>query len=72
MREYNVMMQEEKTVSRILCNGCGREIPLKQADYFHAEKTWGYFSEQDGRQDSFDLCEECYHKLTDSFVIKMK
>ena len=72
MREYNVTMQEEKTLSRIICNGCGREIPLKYADYFHVEKTWGYFSEQDGRQDSFDLCEECYHKLTDSFAIKMK
>ena len=72
MREYNVTMQEEKTLSKVLCNGCGREIPLKHADYFHAEKTWGYFSEQDGRQDSFDLCECCYHKMTDGFAIKMK
>ena len=70
MREYRVTMQEMKTVSRILCNGCGREIPLEHADYFHAEKTWGYFSEKDGRQDSFDLREACYDKMTEKFVIK--
>lgn len=71
MREYNVTMQEMKTVSRILCNGCGREIPLEYADHFHAEKTWGYFSEKDGRLDSFDLCEACYDKMTEGFLIKL-
>ena len=32
----------------------------------------GYFSEKDGRQDSFDLCEACYDKMTAAFAVKMK
>ncbi|MBQ7758522.1 hypothetical protein [Anaerotignum sp.] len=72
MREYSVTMQEEKVLCKVICNGCGREIPLDSADYFHGEKTWGYFSEQDVRQDCFDLCEDCYHKLTESFAVKLK
>ena len=72
MREYKVSMQEEKVLSRVVCNGCGREIPLDSADHFHGEKTWGYFSEKDCRQDQFDLCEECYDKMTAGFAVKMK
>ena len=71
MREYQAAMREEKEVSKVVCNGCGREIPLEQADYFHGEKTWGYFSEQDGRQDSFDLCENCYREMIDGFRVKI-
>ena len=72
MREYRAEMREEKVLCKVVCNGCGREIPLEKADYFHGEKTWGYFSEWDGKRDCFDLCEDCYQKLTDSFVIKME
>lgn len=72
MREYQAVMREEKEVSKVVCNGCGREIPFGQADYFHGEKTWGYFSAQDGRKDSFDLCEDCYRKMLDSFRLKIK
>lgn len=72
MREYSAMMQEKNVLTKVICNSCGREIPLDRADYFHGEKTWGYFSQQDGRQDSFDLCEDCYHKITENFKIKMK
>ena len=72
MREYQTGMREERVLSKVVCNGCGREIPLRGEDYFHAEKTWGYFSEQDGRQDAFDLCEECYRKMTEGFRIKIE
>ncbi len=72
MREYKLTLQEEKVLSRVVCNGCGREIPLESADYFHGEKTWGYFSEKDGRQDHFDLCEACYDKMVSGFVLKLK
>ena len=71
MKQFTTTMQEEQVLSKVICNGCGREIPLEYTDYFHGEKTWGYFSEQDGRMDSFDLCEDCYQKLIDSFAIKM-
>ena len=72
MREYKLAMQEEKVLSKVICNGCGREIPCDAADHFHGEKTWGYFSDKDGRKDSFDLCEDCYDKMVENFKIKMK
>ena len=65
MREYQTGVREERVLSKVVCNGCGREIPLRGADYFH-------FSEQDGRQDAFDLCEECYRKMTEGFRIKIE
>ena len=72
MREDQTAVQEKQELSKIICNGCGREIPLEQADCFHGEKVWGYFSEKDGRRDSFDLCEKCYDRLIAGFQVKMK
>ena len=72
MREYKLTMQEEKVLSKVICNCCGGEIPCETADYFHGEKTWGYFSDKDGRKDSLDLCEMCYDKLTETFKIELK
>ena len=72
LREYKVSLQEEMVLSRVICNGCGQEISLDCAEHFHGEKTWGYFSDKDGRQDSFDLCEPCYDKMTENFAVKMK
>ena len=72
MREYKVSLQEEMILSKVICNGCGQEIVVDGADCFHGEKTWGYFSEKDGRKDSLDLCEMCYDKLTETFKIKLK
>ena len=43
MREYKLAIQEEKVLSKVICNGCGKEIPWETADHFHGEKTWGYF-----------------------------
>ena len=72
MREYKVSLQEEMILSKVICNGCGKEISLASEGYFHGEKTWGYFSDKDGRKDSFDLCESCYDKMTGNFTVKMK
>ena len=71
MREYKVSLQEEMVLSRVICNGCGQEISLDCAEHFHGEKTWGYFSGQDGRKDSFDLCEACYQKMIAGFAVKI-
>ncbi|WP_458398355.1 hypothetical protein [Anaerotignum sp.] len=72
MREYKITMAEKNVLSRVVCNGCGKEISMDAADHFHGEKTWGYFSDKDGRQDCFDLCEECYDKITENFAVKLK
>lgn len=72
MRKYSEAQQS--VLSQIICNCCGKEI--KQVgvgiweESFHAEKAWGYLSNQDGRQDSFDLCQDCYEQLVGGFQIK--
>lgn len=55
-----------------LCNGCGRTIPCgghEHQDALRVRKEWGYFSERDLEVHEFNLCEECYEKLTQEFVI---
>lgn len=58
----------------IYCNHCGRAIcteELKDKTSFLAiRKEWGYFSEKkDGMIHSMDICESCYEKMVESFVI---
>ena len=61
---------------KIICDACGREIEKINdgifADYYKIEKTWGYFSEKDGRQDSFDICEKCYDKMLKAIGLQNK
>ncbi len=75
MREFKVAVQENHVVTKVVCNCCGKEIPLVSEgvweEYFHGEKSWGYFSKQDGQNDSFDLCQDCYQKITGSFKVRL-
>ena len=58
---------------REICNKCGKEIRLAggvlEEDMLEVEKRWGYFSGKDNRRDRFELCEECYDELLESFLI---
>ena len=51
----------------IICDACGKKIEKNKFnefdDYYHIEKEWGYHSDKDGRNDSFDICSECYDKM---------
>lgn len=75
MRQYKTQLKETTEVEKIICNKCGKEIPVYKEvpaeDVLEVEKRWGYFSGKDNRIDKFDLCEECYDKLTESFKIKI-
>ena len=63
-----------KNRNKIFCNCCGRELKTENGqlieDFFHMEKTWGYFSGQDGTVQSADICEECMKRWTDGFKIR--
>ena len=76
MRQYRTNIKETKEIDKIICNKCGKEIPVSKGvasqDVLQIEKQWGYFSEKDGRRDRFDLCEECYDELVKSFLIPME
>ena len=69
MREYD----EQKKLIRVQCNVCKKLFNLEQEivkeGCFHADYTWGYFSSRDGMQHQFDLCEECYDRFVESFLI---
>lgn len=53
------------------CNLCGRGIP-NDKDFLQINKNWGYFSKHDLEQHRFVLCEDCYDKLVNSFVIPVE
>lgn len=75
MRQYNTSLKETKEVEKIICNKCGKEIPVQggvpREDVLEVEKRWGYFSDKDNRVDHFDLCEACYDELIAGFCIKL-
>ena len=62
-----------KTEKTLFCNKCGKrfleENGLFREDYVKITKSWGYFSEKDGRRDTFCLCEKCYDEITSAFVL---
>ena len=74
MRHYKI--EEIKTIRKITCNKCGKEIPLKgeiaQEDVLQVEKRWGYFSKRDNEVHKFDLCEECYDEMIATFQIPIE
>ncbi|MGN1266599.1 MAG: hypothetical protein ACI4UH_01555 [Dorea sp.] len=76
MRQYETKLTEKREISKIICNKCGKEIPfikgVPQEEVLSVEKRWGYFSEKDNRIDRFDLCEDCYDQLVESFSIKIE
>lgn len=76
MRQYTEILKETKETGKIICNKCGKEIPVlkgvPQEDVLEVEKRWGYFSDKDNQVDRFDLCEQCYDELVKSFRIKIR
>lgn len=62
-----------KQNKNLFCNKCGKTIEIKNGlareDYVMITKSWGYFSEKDGRRDTFCLCESCYGEITAGFVL---
>ena len=67
-------MAETEMTEKVICNCCGKEIEKNahgyMNDYIHIEKTWGYASENDGKEDTADICEKCWRKIMESFKHK--
>ena len=60
----------------IQCNCCGKQFTVNETEktilekeFLHVRKQWGYFSNKDGIIHEFDVCEECYDKWLENFVI---
>lgn len=60
-------------IVQVVCNCCGKTLPVENGmvleDYIHVQKRWGYFSEQDGEEIAFDLCEKCADRLIQGFRV---
>ncbi|MGL4363019.1 MAG: hypothetical protein ACRCSG_07135 [Cellulosilyticaceae bacterium] len=71
MKESNTI--ETHKNNEICCNKCGDKVEIfpnnRHADYLKIKKQWGYFSNKDLTTHSFVICEHCYDKLIESFVI---
>lgn len=69
MREYG----RDHELVRAVCNSCKKEMRVEQGilkeGIFEGIQTFGYFSKKDGITHKFDLCEECYDKMTHTFAI---
>ncbi len=88
MRQYTIIKSqetvEEKKVSVITCNQCGKEILLNQpsvpeyedeftkAAFLSVDQSWGYGSQYDLEHHEFDLCESCYEKLIEGFQVPIQ
>lgn len=61
---------------QVVCNQCKKELKLEKGylkeGCFQADFCFGYFSRKDGERHRFDLCEECYDKMTADFQIPIE
>lgn len=71
MRTY--LGNKEKQLEAVFCNCCKKELLVKNGilkeECITVSHDFGYFSERDGETQEFDLCEECYAKITARFKI---
>lgn len=70
MRKYD----QNHQLKKIVCNQCKKEVAcvngILKDQFFSVNQAWGYFSEHDGETDYWDLCQDCYKKLVQSFQIE--
>lgn len=75
MKIYKIIEKTEEEVQKILCDVCKTEIDpvhLKNDEYLHIEKRWGYHSPWDGEIHEFDICPCCYEKFLKQIKKKNK
>lgn len=72
MREYAA----GNRLLRAICNNCKKEMKVERGilkeGIFEGIQTFGYFSKKDGITHKFDLCEECYDRMVEKFLIPVK
>jgi ribosomal-protein-alanine N-acetyltransferase len=70
-----VLIKQETVIDNVICNFCGKEVQKELGminDNLHITKKWGYFSKKNYEQHEFDLCEDCYDKITKQFSIPVQ
>ena len=71
MRKYTNI--EDNHLEEVKCNKCGKHLKVQEGfvreGCFHVEFDFGYFSTKDGIRHTWDLCEACYDKMIQEFVL---
>ncbi|MCM1044877.1 MAG: hypothetical protein NC417_05160 [Candidatus Gastranaerophilales bacterium] len=66
------MRKEEK----IICNYCKKELKSEKGilreGCFSVDYVFGYFSRKDGVRHRFELCEDCYDRMIQSFALPVE
>ena len=74
MRKYED--GQDKKLMKVVCNKCGRSLKVENGYLrefcFSADTVFGYFSQKDGMEHHFDLCEDCYDNLTSQFTVPVE
>lgn len=74
MREY--VDEKEAELKKVSCNCCGKELKVANGylkeECIQVKHDFGFFGNDDGVSHSFDLCEECYRKITANFQIPVE
>ncbi len=71
MRNYGKENQHD--LEQVVCNGCGRMLRVENGilkeGCFEGHQKFGFFSQKDGQEYAFDLCESCYDKMIATFMV---
>lgn len=66
----------DKKNMQVYCNCCGQQMKVQDGILMEGvapvQIDWGFFSEKDGETHRFDLCESCYKKVTDCFLVPVE
>ena len=69
MRVYS----DQKELIKVVCNCCRKNLLVENGflkeECIHVEHNFGFFGTKDGLSHRFDLCEDCYQKITEDFAI---
>ena len=72
MRVYS----DQKELVEVVCNCCRKKMLVENGFFkeecIHVEHDFGFFGTKDGQSQRFDLCEDCYRKITESFSVPVE
>ncbi len=69
---YKLVTRKIESIELVKCNMCANEIDHANCSYFSYTHYHGYGSARDLETDHIDLCNNCYDKWVNTFMINPK
>ena len=74
MKKY--LNENESKLAAVVCNGCGKNLLVENGflkeECISVHHNFGFFGKRDGQIHLFDLCEDCYEKITAGLKIPVQ